>query len=285
MSKSIVGSGEFHMNETESIVLHVESRDAKVKAAREETVSRVREYFKCHYQVPGNLKVLCFFDAEDPAELRYRFGAGNRGVHWPVKGGLMDWPDYMHSVVAPVDPNSYAVTWPFASLIYLYGSTCQNELGLTLTFAHELQHFLQYANERRLWEANVLLMQLVGDASMILKGIWEIPMERQARLVAKQVAENLYGKESVRQYVSTRINDSVAADDKEVQDWQFVQEIVADDPYNLAAETNRLVQQHKVRLIELQASQDYRKDPDCSVLDFESTDWLLTSDQARGVKY
>jgi hypothetical protein len=265
------------MKENECIVLYVKCRDANVKEAREATSGSVREYFKRQFKVPTNLKVVCFFDDEDPDLFvaGCRLDAGTRGVHWPIRGGgLSGWPNYMWNVVAPPsNPDSSGVTWPFDSLVYLYGSTCENELGLTITFANELQHFLQYANERQLWAANALLMRLFGNDSSLSKRPWEIPTEREARLVAKRVAVHLHGEESIRQHAVAKLSDSATGVDR--GDWQFFRDIVTSDAYDLANETKRLVQQHKPQLTKLLAG--CAGIPDFSDLDFESTDWLPTA--------
>ena len=82
------------------------------------------------------------------------------------------------------------MTFPYESLIYLHGSTCETDIGLTMTLAHELQHFLQYTNERHLWTANTLLMKLPSLPTDDLKACSDFPVEREARITAKKVAEN-----------------------------------------------------------------------------------------------
>ena len=191
------------MKENECIVLYVKCRDANVKEAREATSGSVREYFKRQFKVPTNLKVVCFFDDEDPDLFvaGCRLDAGTRGVHWPIRGGgLSGWPNYMWNVVAPpCNPDSSGVTWPFDSLVYLYGSTCENELGLTITFAHELQHFLQYANERQLWAANALLMRLFGNDYRCPNAPGKFRLSGRLGLLQSGVAVHLHGEESIRQ--------------------------------------------------------------------------------------
>lgn len=258
------------MKANECIVLYVKCCDANLRKGREATSGSVREYFNRHFNVPPNLRVICFFDDQDPDLFLAgcRLSAGTRGVHWPIRGGgLSGWPNYMFNVVAPPrDGDSSGVTWPFDSVVYLYGSTCENEIALTITFAHELQHFLQYANERQLWAANALLAR----DSTLFERPWEIPSEREARIVSKRVAEDLHGAESIRQHAVAKLNDSTTGVD--MGDWRFFRDIVTADAYDLSNETKRLVQQHKSELAKLQA--ECAGSPDFCDLDFESTDWL-----------
>ncbi len=264
-----------YVEETGPITLHVRSEDPGIKAHRQATCGRVREYFERNFQVPAQLRVLCFFDDQDAPEVKAEFGgSANRGVHWPIKGqGLMIWPSYMWNVIAPVDsllPSD--LKWPFASVIYLHGSTCEKDVGLTITFAHELQHFLQYANERRLWAVNTLLMNLPNLPTENLKVIWDIPTEREARIIAKRVAETLCGDDSVRRHVLDKIDAHVT--DNDVEDWKFFQGIDSSTPYCVADATRPLVERYKPQLKQLQQRPECRNDADFSVIDFDASDWL-----------
>jgi hypothetical protein len=76
---------------------------------------------------------------------------------------LYDLPDYVSSCIL-IDKG---VSFPFLrvvdDLVYLYGSTCANDVGLTMTLAHEIQHAIQHAKMREVWAVNGLLPQLTRD--------------------------------------------------------------------------------------------------------------------------
>jgi hypothetical protein len=264
-----------NIRETEAIALHVKSEDPGIKAHRQEVCERVRDYFVNNFRVPAELRALCFFDDQDAPEVRAYFGGPvTRGVHWPIKGqGLMVWPSYMRNVVAPIDHFSPdALRWPFASVIYLHESTCEEDVGLTITLAHELQHFLQYANERRLWAINTLLMNLPGLPAKDLEAMWDIPIEREARIVAKQVAESLYGGDRVRQHALERMDAHVT--DNDVKDWEFFQGVDSSMPYCLTDATKPLVERYKTELKVLLQQPEFKDDPDFSVIDLDSAGCL-----------
>ncbi len=261
----------------EIITLYVKAQDPEVRANREKVCRRVRDYFGHQLQIHSGLKVLCFFDDEDLASLRrdppLGFGRANRGLHERVRGGISHWPEYVQELLAVDDPDSFAITWPFSSLIYLHGSTCETEIGMTITFAHELQHFMQYAGRRRLWAANMLLMNLEKyfPYRTDFKFLWEIPIEIEARVVAKQAAETLFGGERVRQYVDARVGNPVNADD--AKDWEFFRGLRSSDSYDLLIETKKLVQRYEPLLRKLQEHRDLQRDPDFSTLDFAKAQW------------
>src|ERR1700730_4632843 len=113
-----------------SITIPVRSAISAVEGQRRGVAGRARDYFMQNFQVPAQ-KVLCFFADDDSLPW---FGPENRGFHYLTEYGLGGWPLDVQNVAARVYPDS---------IVYLQGSTCENDLGLTMTFTHELQHFLQ----------------------------------------------------------------------------------------------------------------------------------------------
>ncbi len=261
-------SGAMLNGPEEPITLHVRSDRAGVKQHRGELARRVREYFKRNYDIPGRLRVICYLDDQDAPEVRAEFGGpGNRGLHWPINGqGLAQWPTYMWDVVAATDSVTGVLSWPFASIVYLHGSTCESDLDLTLTLSHELQHFLQYANQRRLWAINVLLMNLVHSGKPHLSKIWDVPIEWEARIASKQVAEGLFGTETVEQHVTSRIDAPVT--ESEAEHWKVFQTIDCSVAYSTAEATIRLVDLYRTELERLRSMPECQRDPDFAQLDF-----------------
>ena len=78
----------------------------------------------------------------------------------------------------------------FDDFIYLHGSTCSSAMGLTMTLAHELQHFIQHSQQTRLWAANSLIPKLKKATIRALGLRWcDIPHEREARIVSSRYLE------------------------------------------------------------------------------------------------
>ena len=59
----------------------------------------------------------------------------------------------MRECVCPSNRFGYG-TRVIDDLVYLYGSTCADEVGLTMTLAHKLQHAIQHGKERNVWAVN-----------------------------------------------------------------------------------------------------------------------------------
>jgi hypothetical protein len=226
-----------------SVKIEVKSHDHALKANRQAAARRVLDEF-------GNglpdLRLLAFFDDEDWSYFRDELGPSNRGLYTPIKSGNFQWaiwPQYVKECILVCDPSS-SLRQDVDHVIYLYGSTCAGEVGLTMTFSHELQHFIQYSFHRKLWAENFLLPHLPKDV-IDAEGInWpDIPNERQARSVAKQIATKLCGADAVKTYIDRRISESITPGDAE--DWRFSQQVDPSVPYDLAGETKRVFQRLK----------------------------------------
>jgi hypothetical protein len=226
--------------------LHVISDDRDVRAHRGMVCMRVRDYFEQHFRSASASRVVCIFDDKDNEQLKQACGVANRGTHWPIRGqGLVIWPNHFWELIAWYDEKAGKVILPYTSVIYLHGSTCETDIGFTLTFAHELQHFLQYTNEKLLWIKNTLLIALHNEE---FKVWWDFPIEIEARITAKKVAESLFGTESVKEYIQERIKAHITENDAE--DWKFVQSIDTAISYSLEEGTRPLVQRHRRQLEE-----------------------------------
>jgi hypothetical protein len=143
-----------------------------------------------------------------------------------VKNGLADYTGQFH----------------YDCGIYVHGSTCTDDVGLTMTLAHELQHFAQYGVHRNIWALNTLVSQLSTDTFKALRFTWaDIPIEREARITQKRFAIKLWGVDRTNQYIERkqlqRITEADAAD------WAFVQGIDPEVDFNVCAATPLLFQQ------------------------------------------
>ena len=141
------------------VTLKVKSYEAVVMAQREAAAQLVLDHFGD--RLPPS-RLLCFLDDDDPPTLRGERGAANRGLYGPIHDNtpMADWPDYVTNCIFVDDGISLPFPRVIDDLVYLYGSTCANEVGLTMTLAHELQHAIQHANVRKVWAINGLVPQL-----------------------------------------------------------------------------------------------------------------------------
>lgn len=224
----------------------VKSNDEFVKKHTEGAASSVIAAFGD--KLP-EARLLCFFDDQDWMPFKESFGLANRGFYGPIGPGAFSnpsWPEYVKRIVLVDDPPSWILRQGFDHIIYLHGSTSADELGLTMTFAHELQHFVQRANMLHTYAAGKLLLELLShwpeetSAAVGLKSWPDIPHERDAKIVAKRVVEKIFGEERTREFIDRKIASPVNAGDRE--DWQFIQSIASGDSYDLQNETRSLFQ-------------------------------------------
>jgi hypothetical protein len=205
----------------DAITLHVKSDEPDLRKSREGIAKQVRDYFMSNYRVSSGARTIYYLDDQDVNWLKELWGGqSNRGVHWPIRGqGLHGWPRDMWDTFAHVDLTSGEVTWPYDSVIYLHGSTCSVDVQLAMTLAHELQHFVQFANQRHIWAINSLFAKLPNLPTSDLKHGYDLPVEREARIISKRVAEGMFGKPIVIQHISAMINLNSSPED--VADWKF----------------------------------------------------------------
>lgn len=157
--------------------------------------------------------------------------AANRGVYMRRDSSPAEWQEACTFIGSLPD---------FDNLIYIHGSTCSKEVALTMTLAHELQHFVQYGTAPRLFAENTLAyvtLANLGRSDFDALGLraCDVPHEREARIVAKRVAESLLGAEVVRQHVDAKMAEFVSEQD--AADWDCIQRLDSSAHYDLAAET------------------------------------------------
>jgi hypothetical protein len=227
------------------IVVEVKHPDLDVKQERRADALRVIGLFQ---SLPAKLRLLAFLDDQDAEVFRRIAGEHNRGFFIPLEGTQTgEWPRYLtEHLWARGSSQNCSARCLFDTVIYVHGTTCDGPVGRVMTFAHELQHFVQYGFNRDLWVRSKLFKLLLPA--------FEIPTEREARIVSKCIEEDLCGPEAVEEYVAKRINaaekrivllkaadppspDKIKNWQDEVNDWRFIQEMDAPVFYDLAART------------------------------------------------
>lgn len=223
----------------------VASNDVDVATTRDALARRVVAHFGP--SLPEST-LLCLFDGTDWQALRNDRGNANRGFYSWTKtltdAECWDWPEHLRKQIFTDNPESGGKKSAFDNLIYLHGSTSLTDTGLVMTFAHELQHFVQHGHQPKLWaESSVVTNLTREDIRALNLNSSHVPIEREARAVSKLVAEKLCGAEAVRRYIDGKIEENVNPDD--VEDWKFVRGLNASVPYALTRETRLLFQRLK----------------------------------------
>jgi hypothetical protein len=250
----------------DTVSLYVKSDDQEIRKHREEMALCVLEEFPVN--PPSELRALCYLDDRDVGWLKESWGGNsNRGVHWPIRGqGLHDWPHDMWDTIAQPDPMTGTVSWPYASVIYLHGSTCDSDIQLAMTLAHELQHFVQFASDKQLWAIHTLLAKLPNLPTHNLRHWFDLPNEIEARITAKRVAEKLFGKTRVDKHIAGMIE--ARASEEDMADWTFIRDLDPGRSYDLGQHTIPLVKEYRSEL-EFLKRMTFAKDRDLGTVDFD----------------
>jgi hypothetical protein len=247
------------------LTLIVKADEQVARSQREMAAQRVLDCFGL--QLPDR-RLLCFLDSQEWQAFKTENGIANRGFYSRVKASHRHWRIAPTYILESVFPNGVLASDDF---IYLHGSTCSNEVSLTMTLAHELQHFVQCTDQGPLWAANTLIPCLTKAAIKDLGLKWcDIPHEREARIVSKRIAEDLFGGEAVRNYIGARIAERMTAAD--AADWECIKGLVTSTPYDLASETKLFFPRLKGYRPQLKAAlRHFRSDdPDFAEIDLDS---------------
>lgn len=237
------------------VTLQVKSGDLAVKQHRERTARRVIDYFGG--RLPPT-RLLCFLDDNDSARIR-----GERGRYETIHDStpLAHLPDYVSDCIYVDDGVSFYYPRVIDGLVLLYETTCANEVGLSMTLAHELQHTIQRSSKRQLWAVNSLVNQLEKGVFDALKMTWaDIPIEREARIVSKRATVHLFGEQRVTEYIEEKIREHVS--DGDFADWQFIHTLTPSDSVDLVDGTRKLFHQLKDYRSELENALHRRRERD-----------------------
>lgn len=250
-----------------TITLRVEGDDAEVVRHREDLARQILDYFDQHALLP-DWRVICLLDDRDFQELKLRAGEANRGIHLCLEKAALPGliPQRFWGALRPVDRATMKCLSVFDSVVYLHGSTCEADIGLTLSLAHELRHSFQYSTEPQICAANTMLRYLPEPSSRNFTVWWDLPIERDARLVAKATAEAIFGPLAVENFLRTRGKSAITEEDG--KDWLFVLSIDTSAPYSFIAETRRFVRAYASELKQLQEKPEWQNRPDFQKLDF-----------------
>jgi hypothetical protein len=189
-------------------------------------------------QVP----LLVFLDDAVSAEIRDVIGPENRGFFIPTNERTfrdLPWPSYVSQEIRVVS-GSYSFVFPFTGMVYVHGDVCDDEPALAMTLAHELRHSVQYITRQRTWAWNRVLMRcgdLIGSEGLS----WcDIPIEVEARLVAKGIHQGIFGVEETEEYIVRRQESAILP--RDANDWRFIQGLDPRMSYNCDLETRLIFQ-------------------------------------------
>jgi len=260
-------------NQSMPVTLITRPENSRTGTKRKSLAERVIKHFASSL----SCRMLCFLDDQDASVVRLDRGAANRGFYLPVDENVpLNWlPEYVTSRVYVDDGVSMFFPRVVDELIYLHGTTCADDVGLVLTLAHELQHAVQHGKARNIWAVNTLVTGLDRKIITKLNLSWsDIPIELDARLVSKRVAEGLFGAKLVCAHIDKKIAEQITEAD--AAEWTFMKALDPATSVDVASATQSLFWRLKDYRSELEAVLEEVKnssDYNCITLDcFFGTD-------------
>jgi hypothetical protein len=126
-------------------------RDGSKKPALEPLCQRVLE----KYQLPQHSLICIFDDKERPEFIASdKYGENLCGLFEPVRKFHSECPDDLDEYVLVNERFLCDV------VIYMRCRTCHSPAGMVITFAHELQYFMQYGCKSKVYQANQHLLHI-----------------------------------------------------------------------------------------------------------------------------
>jgi len=199
-----------------------------------------------HFQAP-NYSLIVIFDDCERKEFESH-GAEFCGFFIPIRehtdkfgsdSVTMQWPDDILKHIY-IDQELRCDV-----LIYLRYRTCKSATGTAITFAHELQHLMQYGFSYKVWRACFDIRSVTGGSA---KFPWDIPDEHDAQVVSRKIAcgDDICGKQEVWRYAQEQIELG-----RDPEKWKFFIGLDAEVPFNFLDATIPLVDVHRDALKEI----------------------------------
>jgi hypothetical protein len=205
---------------------------------------QVEQYFPLPTQ-----RLYRYFATTDEEYFRqpWVFGEHYRGALIAYSKGLGSW---LHTYLLQCffADGSFANALAFDTMIYVRYSTCFDVTGCVTTYAHELQHFVQYRQMPKLLVVNQVLRKHLKQLEPTAIAT-DVPSEREANIVSKRVAEKVCGVDAVRKFAEEQIRAMREVGAIEEADrWIFFQNVGPSTDFNLLEETIKLVEIYKGRM-------------------------------------
>lgn len=217
-------------------------------AANESNLKPLCQEVESHFVFPE--KRLCRHFAIHEDETLNKMGKYYRGFHAPISS-RSNLPIYLlHSFFRPYEEISindpFEETIAFDNLVYIRDTTCkEGGIGFVTTYAHELQHFIQYGFTPKLSQVNFVLYENLKlyEPNAIAT---DIPHEREANIVSKRIAEQMFGIAAVETYAENQILFMEEEGEKEQRDrWLFFRNVPSSINYDLVRETLPFIEKYK----------------------------------------
>ena len=135
----------------------------------------------------------------------------------------------------------------FDDLIYVRHSTCSDPVGCAITYAHELQHLVQFDQSPELLRMNnAVLRRNLHRVLQQTPTEMDLPAEVDANIVSKRVAGLVCGEAAVAEFAERELKAMIqTGDNTKVTRWKFFLETPASASYDWVDETRRIMETYK----------------------------------------
>lgn len=239
------------------------AQDCSVRQARQQWAERVIAHFGDGLP---NKRLLIVLDSRNCLD----FGEWNRGFFGPVNvASVFRWSQCVDHELYKIDPITGDISYLYVCAIYLQDRACADEARLTMTLAHEVQHYIQYCTAPDIRASNTVVSNLHKATIQQLHLDWHsLPIEREARIVAKYVGEELLGEQATMAHIERMEKEHHSPAD--AKDWAQTKLIDTSQPYDIRSETRELFKRLHPVTQELEKVLDgLRGDPDFANLRVE----------------
>jgi len=158
---------------------------------------------------------------------------------------------------------------PVDSLIYVrLVPPTDDALIFVVTFAHELQHFVQAWQSPKIYAAGGFLSENLPSLDSGAKAFetWRVPIELDAMIRSKRVAEAKFGKAFVAARVHSLIADGTSI--PEIEERRYFDTLAAATVYDWQNETRHFIGENLVAVMKLRPKWPIP-------VDFSKKEWFM----------
>ena len=134
---------------------------------------------------------------------------------------------------------------------YLAHGVSKSSTAAVITFAHEMQHLVQYEFSHKVYLASDYVKRILTAEDDRFRP-WNSPHEHEALLISKKVSEVILGQKIVRRFAEERRVEAEKEQQwNESEKWRFfLDELNAHESFDLLKRTIPLVGQNRDALVE-----------------------------------
>ncbi len=173
--------------------------------ANESTLKPLCEEVDRYFNLPAHSYYRYFAVPNNGIDDRYlaeKAGQYYRGLRVPASGTD---PVCLYLTSSCLPPGA-----DYENLLFIRHSTCLDPAGCTITYAHEIEHMVQEQRFPKLLTINSILRRDLWQFKQNPNEL-DLPVEADANIVSKRVAEIVCGADAVRKFGEEQLREMMTA--------------------------------------------------------------------------